>query len=383
MVDNSVRIPMSLPEITEEDIGYVAQVLRSGQLSMGPYIDEFEKIVSRYVGVRHAVAVSSGTAGLHLCMCLADIHDQSEVITSPFSFVASANCIVYRQGTPVFVDIDEETFNIDAAAVEDAVTEKTAAILPVHVFGRPADMTSLCRTAKKRGLLLIEDACEAIGAEFNGQKVGTFGEAAVFAFYPNKQITTGEGGIVTTDNPEWASELRALRNQGRGGLGWLEHHHLGFNYRLNEMSAALGFSQFSQIDSLLERRASVAAKYKERLVHIDGVVPLRATAGTSRMSWFVYVVRLDPGISRDSLAARIASKGIPTRNYFPPIHLQPYYVDRFHYKRGQFPVTERVAASTLALPFHANMSSADIDCVCSALKTSIDEEAMSGSAVML
>lgn len=372
-----LQVAMSRPDITEQDIEHVTRVLRSGQLSMGPYLERFEKLASDYLGTRHAVAVSSGTAGLHLCMCLAEINEGSEVITSPFSFVASANCIVYRRGTPVFVDIDEESFNIDADAVEDAVNAKTAAILPVHVFGRPVDMTRLSGTADKHGLVVVEDACEAIGAEFEGRKVGTFGRAAVFAFYPNKQMTTGEGGLIATDDSRWADELRALRNQGRSSGGWLEHHHLGFNYRLDEMSAALGVSQLSRIESILERRASVAAKYTERLAHIHGVTVLKTTPESSRMSWFVYIVQLDSDRSRDGVAARMEAKGIPTRNYFPPIHLQPFFMERYGYKRGQFPVTERVAARTLALPFHASMSEEDIDRVCIALRTSIDEEAIS------
>lgn len=370
------QIAMSRPDITEQDIEYVTRVLRSGQLSMGPYLERFEELASNYLGTRHAIAVSSGTAGLHLCMCLAEVGEGSEVITSPFSFVASANCIIYRRGTPVFVDIDEESFNIDAGAAEDAVTAKTTAILPVHVFGRPANMTKLGQTADKHGLVVVEDACEALGAEFGGRKVGTFGRAAVFGFYPNKQMTTGEGGLIATDDSRWADELRALRNQGRSGAGWLEHHHLGFNYRLNEMSAALGLSQLSRIESLLERRASVAEKYTERLADIRGVTPLKATPGSSRMSWFVYIVQLDSYRSRDGVAARMEAKGIPTRNYFPPIHLQPFFVERYGYKRGQFPVTERVAARTLALPFHAAMSDEDVDRVCIALRTSIDEEAI-------
>jgi dTDP-4-amino-4,6-dideoxygalactose transaminase len=372
----SPRIPMSRPDINDDDITRVTQVLRSGQLSLGPCLEEFEQAVSSYVGTRHAVAVSSGTAALHLCMCLADVREGSDVITTPFSFVASANCITYRQGTPVFVDIDEESFNIDAAAVADAVTARTAAILPVHVFGRPANMDSLCETASRRNLIVIEDACEAIGAKLGTRNVGTFGHAAVFAFYPNKQMTTGEGGIVCTDDAAWADRLRSMRNQGRGGGGWLDHPQLGFNYRLDEMSAALGVSQLSRIETLLERRASVAAKYQERLAHIPGVAFMTPAAGT-RMSWFVYVIRLHASSSRDAVAARMAAKGIPARNYFPPIHLQPFYVEQYGYKRGQFPVTERVAASTLALPFHAGMSDEDIDLVCAALRTSIDEEAKS------
>jgi len=369
----SIRIQMSQPDINEQDIEHVARVLRSGQLSMGSYLEKFEEAFCNYIGTQHAVAVSSGTAGLHLCMCLADVEEGSEVITSPFSFVASANCITYQRGTPVFVDIDEDSLNIDPAAVGDAVTERTVAILPIHVFGRPANMDSLCRTATSRGLLLVEDACEAIGAEFAGRKVGTFGRAAVFAFYPNKQMTTGEGGIITTDDSRWADRLRALRNHGRSSRGWLDHEDLRFNYRLNEMSAALGLSQLSRIDSLLESRALVAMKYIERLSHVQGVASLKPAIGT-RMSWFVCVVRLDPRCSRDGVAACMAARGIPTRNYFPPIHLQPYFTERYGHKQGQFPVTERVAASTLALPFYGGMSDDDVDRVCDALRASIDEK---------
>jgi perosamine synthetase len=371
--DRPLPIPMSRPDITEKDIELVSHVLRSGQLSIGPYIEQFEGLARTYVGSRYAVAVASGTAGLHLCMRLAGVTDGSEVITSPFSFVASANCVLYERGTPVFVDIDEETLNIDPAGVVDAMTERTVGILPVHVFGRPAAMDSLCRIADKHAVTLIEDACEALGAEFHDRRVGTFGRAAVFAFYPNKQMTTGEGGIITTDDPKWDAELRSLRNHGRSAMGgWLEHdHRLGFNYRLDEMSAALGVSQFSRIESLLDRRVSVAARYAQRLSRVRGVESLKPAADT-RMSWFVYVVRFDSSISRDNVAARMSANGIPTRNYFPPIHLQPLYLERYGYKQGQFPVTERVSASALALPFHANLSEGDIGRVCDALEAAID-----------
>jgi perosamine synthetase len=307
-------------------------------------------------------------------MRLANVGDGSDVITSPYSFIASANCILYERGTPLFVDIDEKSFNLDTGAVEAAVTDRTAAILPVHVFGRPARMDAICRTADRHGLTVVEDACEAIGAEFDGRKVGTFGRASVFAFYANKQMTTGEGGIITTDDPQWDCQLRSLRNQGRGRDAWLAHHQLGFNYRLDEMSAALGVSQMSRIDSLLARRALVAEEYTERLASVGGVESMKPAAGTSRMSWFVYIVRLDPGISRDNVAARLGAQGIPTRNYFPPIHLQPFFIERYGYKRGQFPVTERISACTLALPFHTNMSGEAVDRVYRALKTAIDEE---------
>lgn len=369
------KIPLSRPDINDDDIEHVMRALRSGQLSMGPYLDQFEKVASEYLGTRHAVAVSSGTAGLHLCMYLAGVEDGSEVITSPFSFVASANCVVYQRGTPVFVDIDERDFNINADAVEAAVTSKTAAILPIHVFGRPANLKSLCKISDKRGVFLVEDACEAIGAEVGGQKVGTFGQAAVFGFYPNKQMTTGEGGLIVTNDSEWAQKLRALRNQGRSSSEWLEYPDLGFNYRLDEMSAALGVSQMSRIESLLERRAAVAAKYTERLRRIPGISLPMPVPDSTRMSWFVYIIQFQSARWRNEVATRMNEKGIPTRNYFPPIHLQPLFVERYGCKRGQFPITERIADQTLAIPFHTTMTEEDIDRVCEALRVSIDEVA--------
>jgi perosamine synthetase len=307
-------------------------------------------------------------------MRLAGVREGAEVITSPFSFVASANCILYERGTPVFVDIDEETLNIDPAAVEAAITSRTVGILPIHVFGRPAAMDGLCQTADRHSLVLIEDACEALGAMYRNRKVGTFGRASVFAFYPNKQMTTGEGGIVATNDSRWDASLRALRNHGRGAMnGWLSHAQIGFNYRLNELSSALGVSQLSRIDDLLERRAAVATKYSERLSTAPGIQVLTPIEGMTRMSWFVYVVRLDASLNRDDVASRLAEKGISTRNYFPPIHLQPYFREQFGFRTGQFPVTERVSASTLALPFHTNLSEGEIEQVCTALSASIDE----------
>ena len=311
---------------------------------------------------------------LHLCMRLAGVREGTEVITSPFSFVASANCILYERGTPVFVDIDEETLNIDPAAVGAAITNRTVGILPIHVFGRPAAMDSLCQTADRHSLVLIEDACEALGAMYRNRKVGTFGRASVFAFYPNKQMTTGEGAIIATNDSTWDASLRSLRNHGRGTMnGWLSHDQIGFNYRLDELSSALGVSQLSRIDDLLERRAAVAARYSERLSTVPGIQTLMPVEGTTRMSWFVYVVRFDASLNRDDIASRLAEKGIPTRNYFPPIHLQPYFREQFGFRAGQFPVTERVSASTLALPFHTNLSEGEIEQVCTALSESIDE----------
>lgn len=365
-------MPMSAPDIDESDIEAVVRVLRSGQLSIGPCIEEFEARFARFLGVRHAVAVANGTAALHLCMRLAGISEGSEVITSPYSFVASSNCILFERGLPVFVDIDEETMNIDAGLVEAAVGPRTRAILPVHVFGQPAAMAPLMDIANRHSLYLIEDACEAIGAEYRGRKAGSFGHASAFAFYPNKQMTTGEGGIVVTDNAEWAVQLRSMRNQGRSdGQHWLEHDRLGFNYRMDEMNAALGVSQLSRIETLLERRAAVAMCYRELLAEIPGVRPLAPGPDTTRMSWFVYVVRFADGLPRNEIAQRLARQGITTRNYFPPIHLQPFYRKEFGFRPGQFPVAERVSATSLALPFHSNLRPAEVARVCEALAEAV------------
>jgi dTDP-4-amino-4,6-dideoxygalactose transaminase len=363
---------MSAPDIHADDIALVVEVLQSQHLSMGPFIERFERAFADYVGTRHAVAVSSGTAGLHLCICAAGIGAGDEVITTPFSFVASANCVLYERAIPRFVDIDESSMNIDPTRVRAALTERTRAVLPVHVFGRPCVMDELEALCRAQGIALIEDACEAVGAEFRGRKVGTFGEAAVFGFYPNKQMTMGEGGVVTTNDAEWAALLRSLRNQGRSSMGtWLHHERLGFNYRLNEMSCALGLSQLSRIESLLARRRKVAASYGELLRDVPGVALLSPDEPGSRMSWFVFVVRLDEAISRDSVIDQLRSRGVPTRTYFSPIHLQPYFRERFGYREGDFPIAERAAKTVLALPFHTNMSDSDIAYVATCLKDAV------------
>ena len=366
-------IQMSQPDIRDEDIALVAQALRSNWISLGPFLDRFERSFADYIGVDHAVAVSSGTAGLHLCMCSAGIAPGDEVITTPFSFVASANCILYERAMPVFVDIDETSLNIDPKLVRAAVTPRTRAILPVHIFGQPCDLDGLLPIALEHGIPLIEDACEAIGAEFRGRKVGTFGKAAVFGFYPNKQITMGEGGVIVTNDPKWAATFRILRNQGRIEMGsWLRHERLGFNYRLDEMSAALGLSQLARLEELLHRRDKVASMYAEQLADIPGVTLLSPVETTTRLSWFVLIVRLSEGINRDQVIRHLQERGIPSRTYFSPIHLQPYFVETFGFREGDFPVAERVARSTLALPFHANMPPADVDYVATGLRMAIE-----------
>ena len=368
----SLQVPMSQPDIRAEDIELVVQVLKSSRLSMGPFIERFEAAFAAYIGVGHAVAVSSGTAGLHLCMRAANIGPGDEVITSPFSFVASANCILYERATPIFVDIDERSMNIDPDLVEAAVTDRTRAILPVHIFGQPCAMDALSTVSSKHNLMLIEDACEAIGAEYRGRKVGTFGKAGVFGFYPNKQMTMGEGGVVTTDDPSWASLLGSLRNQGRNDMEiWLCHDRLGFNYRLDEMSAALGLSQLSRIEELLQRREKVASIYRELLRDVPEAQVLSPVEGTTRLSWFVFPVRLEETVDRDRLINLLRSRGVPSRAYFSTIYLQPYFEKQFNYKKGDFPIAERVANSTLALPFHSNISQEEIEYVVTCLKVAI------------
>jgi perosamine synthetase len=374
MKDNEMsrQVSMSQPDIRAEDIALVVEALKSNRLSLGPFLDRFERLFAAYIGTDHAIAVSSGTAGLHLCIRAANIGPGDEVITTPFSFVASANCILYERAKPVFVDIDESSLNIDPDLIDAAVTDRTRAILPVHVFGQPCAMDDLTALSHRHDLVLIEDACEAIGAEFRGRRVGTFGKAAVFGFYPNKQMTMGEGGIITTDDAEWAALLRSLRNQGRNEMGsWLCHERLGFNYRLDEMSAALGFSQLSRIDELLDRRSKIALVYDVLLRNVPGVTLLSQADATTRLSWFVLFVRLDGNISRDKVINYLQSHGIPTRVYFSPIHLQPYFKEKFGYHEGSFPIAERVANSALALPFHSNLSDAEIEYVVTSLNAAI------------
>jgi perosamine synthetase len=371
-MSQTMKIPMSCPDVSAKEIALVNQVLSSPSLSIGPMVTQFENVLSRYLGLRHAIAVSSGTAGLHLAVIAAGIEPGDEVITTPFSFVSSANCILYQRGQPVFVDIDLGTLNIDVDRIEERITPRTKAILAVHVFGQPCRADRLVEIARRRGLILIEDACEAIGAEFRGRKTGTFGHSSVFAFYPNKQMTTGEGGVVLTDDEDWARLLRSLRNQGRDEDGtWLRHVRLGYNYRLDEMSAALGLGQLERIEELLVKRERVAAMYSERLGSIDGVVVPYVAPETTRMSWFVYVVRLAPDLDRDWMIDQLAEVGVPSRPYFSPIHLQPFYAAQFGYGPGDFPVTETAARSTLALPFHGNLSEAEVEYVGDSLQAAI------------
>jgi perosamine synthetase len=373
-------VPLSQPSISEEDVAAVLAVLRTPVLSMGPKVREFERAVADYVGTSEAVAVNSGTSGLHLCLAADGIGPGDEVVTTPFSFVASANCALYVGAKPVFADIDPETLNIDPKQVEYRLSEKTRAIVSVDVFGQPAPVEDLVEIASRRGLTLFQDACEAIGAERNGVRIGAQGRASVFAFYPNKQMTTGEGGIVATDDAEFSRVLRSLANQGRDDSGtWMNHVRLGYNYRLDEMSAALGASQIRRLDQILDRRGCVAAWYTERLRRLERVSPPTVVRQTTRMSWFVYVVRLGEGIDRTRLIAELEEDGVPSRPYFVPIHLQPLYRERFGYKAGDFPVTERIARTTLALPFFTDMAESQVDYVCTCLARRVGAHAGRGA----
>lgn len=366
-----MRVPLSSPELNNDDIQAVIGVLKTPQLSIGPRLEEFEEAVAERANCRFGVGVNSGTSGLHLIVRSLGISDGDEVITTPFSFIASSNCILFERAKPVFVDIRPDTLNIDPNRIERAITRKTKAILPVHAFGQPADMDPIWDIAKRHKLAVIEDSCEAIGAEYHGRPAGRLGDAAVFAFYPNKQITTGEGGVIVTDNEEIATLSRSMRNQGRGAENtWLAHERLGYNYRLDEMSAALGLSQLRRLDKFLEARAHVAEMYNERLQDCEDVEIPYVALGV-KMSWFVYVVRLVPGINRDGVIQYLSDNGVGCRPYFTPIHLQPFYRRMFGYKPGDFPITEDISGRTLALPFYNTLSPSEVDYVVETLAAGI------------
>jgi perosamine synthetase len=371
-----VRIPLSAPDITEAEVEAVAAVLRTPTLSLGPRLPEFEEAFAARVGTRHAVAVSSGTAGLHLAVRACGVTPGDEVVTTPFSFVASANAIVYEGGVPVFVDVDPASLNIDPNRVEAAITPRTRALLPVHVFGRPAAMGPILDIARRHALPVIEDACEALGAEVGGRAAGALGRCGVFGFYPNKQITTGEGGMIVTDDPGVASLCRSLRNHGRDdGAPPMVHARLGYNYRLAELACALGTAQLRRLDAILEARASVARRYDERLAgHPELLVPEREAPGV-RVSWFVYVVRLGARWTRegrDRIVVEMERRGIGCRPYFPALHLQPHLQAMLGHVPGDFPVAEGAADRTLALPFHGRLQDGEIDEVCEALLDQLD-----------
>ena len=383
-----MTIPMSRPDITSAERAAVLDVLSTSTLALGPRLERFERSLAERVGARHAVGVSSGTAGLHLCVVAAGVSDGDVVLTTPFSFVASANCVLYERARPIFVDIDPHTLTMHPDALASAARALTArgerlrAILPVHVFGHPADMDPIREVAARYRVAVIEDACEAIGAAYKGRAIGTLGDAAVFAFYPNKQLTTGEGGMIVTDDAAWDGLFRSLRNQGRDVFdGWLQHSRLGWNYRLDELSAALGAVQVERLEDILAQRARVADAYTRRLVRLEHVTPPAIAPWVSRMSWFVYVVRLAPWIDRDAVIRALEERRVPSRAYFPPIHLQPFYRERFGFRPGDFPVSEEMGRRCLALPFFGAMTDAQIDTVCGALGEVLAEAETSRRAI--
>jgi dTDP-4-amino-4,6-dideoxygalactose transaminase len=392
-----MKIRMSSPDLSDADREAVNQVVQTPNLSMGPKIAAFEQAFCDLTGAKHAIGVNSGTAGLHLCVRAADIGVSDVVITTPFSFVASTNVILFEKAVPVFVDVDPLTGNMDTELLEQAVEDlsfggesarrwlprklpavnlgglnSVKAILPIDVFGQPADYEPITTIANQYDLRVIEDSCEALGGAYKGKYAGTLGDYGVFAFYPNKQITTGEGGMIITGDDAAADFMRALRNQGRApGDTWLQHTHLGYNYRLDEMSAALGLSQMDRLDELLQKRAQVASWYETYLADIEEVTPPQIVPNTTAVSWFVYVIKVAKSIDRDRLALLLEEKGIPVRPYFAPIHLQPYMIEMFGYQEGDYPVTEDLGNRSLALPFSGAMTEEEVVSVCQCIAESI------------
>ncbi len=374
-----VQVPLSSPDIVERDIEAVVGVMKTRFLSIGPKVVEFEKRIGSFSGTRYAVAVNSGTSALHLIIKGMGIGEGDVVITTPFSFIASSNCILFERARPLFVDIKKDTLNLDANKVEEKLEslskedlEKVKALLVVDAFGQPADWDRFKEIGKKYNLRLIEDSAEALGAEYKGKRAGSLGEVGVFAFYPNKQISTGEGGILVTDNEELARAARSMRSQGRGENGeWLDHERLGYNFRMDELSAALGCSQMDRIEEILDKRAKVAGMYEEKLAEVEEVqVPFIADY-INKISWFVYVIRLDGKVNRNKVIKYLNEEGVQCKPYFTPIHLQPFYQKMFGYKEGDFPVTENVTGRTIALPFFNNLKEEQIDYVVEKLKEGI------------
>jgi perosamine synthetase len=374
-----MKVPLSSPDIIDKDIEAVVGVMKTRFLSIGPKVVEFEKRIGNYVSAEYAVAVNSGTSALHLIIRGLGIGEGDVVITTPFSFIASSNCILFEGARPLFVDIEKDILNLDADKVEEKLESlsgeelaKVRALLVVDAFGQPADWDRFKEIGKKYNLKLIEDSAEALGSEYKKRKCGSFGEAGVFAFYPNKQITVGEGGILVTDNEELAKLARSMRNQGRGESGeWLDHERLGYNFRMDELSAALGYSQMERIEEILDKRKKVAGMYGEKLAEVEEVQVPYIAPYVSKMSWFVYVVKLEGKINRDKVIKYLNEEGVQCKPYFTPIHLQPFYRKMFGHKEGDFPVTEDVTGRTIALPFFNNLKEEQIDYVVEKLKEGI------------
>ena len=366
-------ISLSHQDITQAEIDAVVAVLKSDRLSLGPKIPEFEAAVAGRVGRKYGIAVNSGTSGLHLCVRALGIGEGDEVITTPFTFVATANCLLFERAKPVFVDIDADSYNLDPARIEAAITDKTKAILPVEIFGNPAHFDVYEQIAAKHNLILLEDCCEALGASVDGRPAGSFGEAGVFAFYPNKQITTGEGGMIVTDREDVRDLCMSMRNQGRATEAWLAHARLGYNYRMSDVAAAIGVVQMQRLDELLAGRKAAADLYAQALGDIDGLhLPPMLDRDTA--SWFLYVVRLADRFSpedRDAVLDHLRSNGVSCSNYFVPVHTQPYMAEAVGTKAGDFPVTEHLSERTVALPFHSQIGEAEVARVRDALTEAI------------
>jgi perosamine synthetase len=368
-------VPMSSADIDETDVQAVVEVLRSGRLALGPKALKFERRIADFIGCKHAVAVSSGTAALHLIVKALGLGAGDEVLVPSFTFTASVNALLFEGCIPVFVDIEPETKNLDPADFERKITRRTRAVMVVDVFGHPAEWDEILPVVKKHSLKVIDDSCEALGSEYKGVKIGRFGDAAAFSFYPNKQMTLGEGGVLVTNDETLARLARSLRNQGRGETGlWLEHDRLGCNYRLDEMSAALGVSQLRRLEEFLGKRERVASMYRERLQGLEWVEP-PAVKPDVRMNWCLYVVTLAEGLHRDPVMQTMVAQGIPTRGYFPPVHLQPYIRERFGCCEGQLPITESLSRRTLALPFFNNLTEGQVDQVVGALAAAVRQVA--------
>jgi dTDP-4-amino-4,6-dideoxygalactose transaminase len=367
------RIPLARPYLDEREEELVLDVLRSGRLSLGPAIERFEELVAERVGAPYAAAVSSGTGGLHLLCRIAGIGPGDEVITSPFSFAASANCFLFEGATPVFADVDPDTLNLDPAAVEAAITERTRALVAVDIFGYPCELDELRAISRRHGLALIDDSCEALGAEYKGAPLGSQGLSCVFAFYPNKQIATGEGGVVTTHDEEVHRLVVSLRNQGRDYEtgGWFNHVRLGFNYRWTDVQAAIGIGQLEKLDRILELRRAAAARYGDLLADVEGVRTPHPDDDEHRRSWFVYTVQVDPGIDRDRVMSRLRERGVDTAEYVPCIHLQSYMREGFGFREGMFPVAEDASARSFALPFFTGIEPSDQARVVTALSEAL------------
>jgi perosamine synthetase len=359
---NIKKHPLAMPYLGKEEEKAVLETLRSNQLSLGPKYLEFERDFAKKIGTKYACAVSSGTAGLHLAMIAAGIKEGDEVITAPFSFIASANCIIYVGAKPVFVDVDPLTYNMDPRNIESKITKKTKAILVVHILGQSADMNPIIKLAKKYKLKIIEDACESIDAAYQGRKVGTFGESAVFAFYPNKQMTTGEGGMIVTNSKKIYELCSSLRNQGRSpNMQWLDHKYLGYNYRLGEMSAALGIVQLKKLDFMIQKKREIASMYNKYFKEYNEIVSVPHVANGNTHTWFVYVLCIkNPRIKRDEIIKDLHDIGIATKPYLPSIHLFDFYRKKFKYKLGDFPISESISKSVLALPLYIGLKSNDI-----------------------